>query len=309
MRIAITGATSMIGIALTKAAIENGHEVTAIVRPASSGIGNLPVSENLKVKECGISGYESMSGSDECDMFFHLAWEKTAAGGRDDTDTQSDNARYVLDAVRLAKSWNASVFVGAGSQAEYGLLHKKAGTDTPANPTSGYGIAKLSAGRTAAALCKELGMRFCWSRIFSAYGEYDRDHTLIMYLIRTMLNGNSPELTKCEQIWDYIYAEDVARALLAIALKGIDGRTYNIGSGECRPLRNYVIDVRDAIDPSTELRFGVREYYPHQQMFLCADIDELTADTGFVPRYSFGEGISRTVSHVKDQLKRMSRSD
>lgn len=307
MRIAVTGATSMIGISLTNAALKEGYEVTAIVRPGSPGINDLPASANVKIIECEISDYGSI-GAGECNMFFHLAWNKTSVGGRDD-DTQQDNIEYTLSAVKLAKNWNASVFVGAGSQAEYGLLDRKAVSGTPTNPTSGYGRAKYSAGRKAAELCERSGMRFCWSRIFSAYGEYDKGHTLIMYLIRTLLSGNTPELTKCEQMWDYIYAGDVAAALLAIGMNGADGRTYNIGSGECRPLKEYVEDIRDMIDPQIELRFGVKEYYPHQQMFLCADISELTADTGFVPRYCFKEGMQRTISHVRGQLNKSSRSD
>ena len=299
----------MIGISLIGLALKEGHDIVAIVRPGSSGIKDLPVSERIKITECCISDYAVLSGADRCDLFFHAAWDKTAAGGRDDTDVQLNNIEYTLDAVRLAKSWGASGFVGLGSQAEYGLLNGKADGDTPTDPTSGYGIAKYSAGKMAALLCKQLGIRFCWSRIFSVYGEHDRDHTLIMYLIRTMLNGGSPELTKCEQMWDYIYTEDAARALLAIGLHGIDGRTYPIGSGECRSLTEYVIDVRDSIDPGIELRFGVRDYYPHQQMFLCADIKELTANTGFVPRYGFKEGIARTISYVKGDPNRTSRSD
>ena len=299
MRIAITGATSMIGLALIKCALEEGHEVIAVVRPGSAGVANIPRSGKVNVTECDMSEYESSFGNDRCDLFFHLAWDKTVASGRDDTDVQLKNLRGSLDAVKLAKSWNAHSFVGVGSQAEYGLLKGKADSHTPTDPTSGYGIAKYSAGKMSALLCKQLGMKFCWSRIFSSYGEHDRDFTLIMYLIRTMLNGDPPELTKCEQTWDYIYAEDAARALLAIGLKGIDGRTYNIGSGECRSLKKYVTDVRDSIDPGIELKFGVKDYYPHQQMFLCADIGELTADTGFVPRYDFKEGIARTLSFVK----------
>ncbi|MDR0334892.1 MAG: NAD(P)-dependent oxidoreductase [Methanomassiliicoccaceae archaeon] len=309
MRIAITGATSMTGIALAKLALNEGHEVVAIVRPGSSGIADLPVSKRMSLRESDISDYGSLSGADACDIFFHLAWNKTAAGGRDDMEVQLKNLEYTLDAVRLAKSWSASAFVGVGSQAEYGILDGKAGKDTPTNPTSGYGIAKYSAGKMAAILCKQLGMRCCWARIFSSYGEYDRDYTLIMYLIRTLLSGSSPELTKCEQTWDYVYTGDVARALLAMGVRGTDGRTYPIGSGECRPLRDYVTDVRDSIDPKIELRFGVKDYYPHQQMFLCADIADLTRDTGFIPKYSFKEGIARTVSFVRDQLNRMPRKD
>ena len=125
-------------------------------------------------------------------------------------------------------------------------------------------------------------------------------------MINTLLNGNIPELTKCEQRRDRIYAEDTARALLAIGLRRKDGRTCPVASGECRPLKELVTDARDSVDPGLELRFGVKEYYPHQQTFLCADTRELTNDTGFVPKYSFKEGIARTVSFVRDQRGRTS---
>ena len=296
----------MIGIALVNFVIKEGHEVIAIVRPESAGIDSLPSSEKIKICICDISDYESLYGIDECDIFFHLAWGKTVASARDDTDVQLKNLKCTLDAVRLAKSWNARAFIGAGSQAEYGLLNKRADDDTPTNPTSGYGIAKFSAGKMAKLLCKQLDIRFCWSRIFSVYGEHDRGHTLVMYLINTMLNGGSPELTKCEQMWDYLYSSDAARALLAIGLNGKDGQIYPIGSGECKPLKEYITEVRDSMDPNIELSFGVREYYPHQQMFLCADIRKLTADTGFVPKYSFKEGIARTISFVETQNNKVS---
>ncbi len=59
--------------------------------------------------------------------------------------------------------------------------------------------------------------------------------------------------------------------------------------------------LRDAIDPALELRFGVKEYYPHQAMMLCADISELTADTGFVPEYTFEKGIAKVVKYLREK--------
>jgi len=298
MRIAITGATGMIGSSLADAALKEGHEVIAVVRPGSHRAGNL-ADERITVAECGISDYKSIMGGRKCDVLFHLAWDKTFGDGRDDAHAQLKNIEYTLDAVSLADSWGASAFVGAGSQAEHGRVDGKIRGDTPVNPTSGYGIAKYSAGRLSKLLCQKLGMRFCWTRILSVYGERDADHTLIMYLINTLLGGGVPKLTKCEQIWDYIYSEDAARALLSVGLHGTDGRTYPIGSGECRPLKEYVCELRDAIDPRLPVEFGAKEYYPHQPMMLCADISELTKDTGFVPRYRFRDGITRTINDVR----------
>jgi nucleoside-diphosphate-sugar epimerase len=53
--------------------------------------------------------------------------------------------------------------------------------------------------------------------------------------------------------------------------------------------------LRDIINPAGVLQFGKKEYYPHQPMFLCADISALTADTGWKPEISFEEGIKRII--------------
>lgn len=299
MRIAVTGASGMIGSTLIEAALEKGYEVIAIVRPQSARNTNLPVSPDLKTIESDISDIDRLSGIESCDIFFHLAWRSTSVDGRDDVHVQYDNIGDTLRAVDVANSWGASTFVGVGSQAEYGTTDFKLRGDLPVNPESGYGVAKYAAGKLAKLLCNQLGMKFCWARVLSVYGEKDADHTLIMYLIKTLLDGKVPELTECEQIWDYIYSGDAADALLAIGEHGIEGKTYCIGSGDCRPLKEYVKDVRDEINPDAGMEFGAREYYPHQAMMLCADISELTEDTGFMPKYSFKDGISRTVAHVR----------
>ena len=119
-----------------------------------------------------------------------------------------------------------------------------------------------------------------------------------MYLIRELKLGNSPELTECGQIWDYLYSKDAARALFMIAERGIDGKTYPLGSGDCRKLREYVETVRDIVAPDIGLQFGKKSYYPHQPMVLCADIDELRRDTGFVPAFRFEEGIRETIQDL-----------
>lgn len=309
MRIAITGSTSMIGIALSTIALKEGHEVIAIVRPGSKRIMNLPKSKKIKVLECEISDYQQIQYIEKCDMFFHLAWEKTFVDERDDVRAQIKNIGYVIDAVDLAKSWASAVFIGIGSQAEFGNLDAKAYENTHANPSSGYGIAKYSAGKMARVACKKLDIRFCWARIFSVYGENDAEYTMIMHTILSLLRGEIPQLTKCEQIWDYIYVEDVAHALLSIGMRGKDGHIYLVSSGECRPLKEYVFEIRDIIDSRKILNFGAKEYFKDQTMILCADIKKLTDDTGFVPKYSFEEGISRTISYIKNQSNLNSASD
>ena len=128
----------------------------------------------------------------------------------------------------------SKVFIGAGSQAEYGVQSVDLTPELPVKPESGYGIAKYATGKLSAMLCKSLGMRQNWVRNLSVYGPNDGENTLISYVIRELKAGRSPELTKCEQIWDYLYADDAGDAILAIAEKGVDGKAYPLGSGKGR---------------------------------------------------------------------------
>jgi nucleoside-diphosphate-sugar epimerase len=295
-RIVITGATGMIGSALARCAINEGIEVLCIVRMNSGRLNNLPQSYLLKIEYCEIDQYCNFVSKEHYDVFYHLAWDKTSGVSRDDVDIQTSNIKYTLDAVRLAKRLGCKKFVGAGSQAEYGLVTETLKPETPVNPQSGYGIAKYTAGKFSHLLCFQLGLEFNWIRILSVFGPLDGAHTLIMYAIHELQTGHSPELTKCEQIWDYLYCDDAVNAFLAIGNNGIDGKTYLLGSGNNRRLSEYIESIRDIIAPGVMLQFGKKEYYPHQPMYICADISELTSDTGWKPEVSFEEGIKKIIT-------------
>lgn len=290
--ILLTGATGMIGSAIVRESLRRDCNVTCIVRKGSSRVKNIPNDSRAHVVECDISDYGSLELPGTYDVFMHLAWDKTSVGGRDDVDCQLRNIQYTLDAVRLAKRAGCSVFIGAGSQAEYGVQSVPLTPDLPVNPESGYGIAKFAAGKFSGMLCKQLGLRYNWIRILSVYGPNDGENTLISYLIRELKAGRSPELTKCEQTWDYLHCDDAARAFFAVAEKGVDGKTYPLGSGKDRPLSEYVAAIRDAVNPAIKLEFGKKPYYPHQPMFLVADVGELEKDTGWKPEVEFFKGMN-----------------
>lgn len=292
-KIIVTGVTGCVGSAIVRRALAKGMEVTCIVHQGSKRLSNLPKDEHISIVECNLSDYASLQLEGEYDAFIHMSWEKTFGASRDDAEVQTRNIQYTLDACRLAKRCGCMLFVGAGSQAEYGVQSVDLSPDLPVNPESGYGIAKFAAGKLSAMFCKNVGIRHNWVRILSVYGPNDGENTLISYVIRELKGGRSPELTKCEQIWDYLYADDAADAILAIVENGKDGKVYPLGSGKGRKLSEYIEDIRNIINPSALIKFGAKDYYPHQPMHLVAEIRELKTDTGWSPKFSFVEGISR----------------
>ena len=192
-------------------------------------------------------------------------------------------------------------FIGAGSQAEYGRYEGSLNESVPAFPENGYGIAKLCAGQMTRIACKQKGMRHIWTRILSIYGPYDGENTMVMSTIYKLLNSEKPSCTKGEQMWDFLYSKDAALAMRLLGEKGTDGRTYCIGSGKARPLKEYIDIIGQNANKNVTIGYGDIPYGPLQVMYLCADITALREDTGFEPRYSFEDGIKETIEWCRTQ--------
>ncbi|MDE5780226.1 MAG: NAD(P)-dependent oxidoreductase [Lachnospiraceae bacterium] len=297
----ITGPTGTIGMALIEKLINEGVRIVAVCRPKSERISRIPKHENVRIVECSLKEMDKLPDiiQDGADVFYHFAWDGTFGDTRNDLNLQNNNVKYALDAVKAAKKIGCTKFVGAGSQAEYGRVEGMLKPNTPAFPENGYGIAKLCAGQMTKIMCEQLGLEHIWVRILSIYGPYDGENTMIMSVIGKILSGEKPSLTKGEQMWDYLYSKDVANAFYLVGEKGKNGAVYCIGSGKARPLKEYVERIRDSIDTDAELGIGDIPYREKQVMYLCADIEKLTDDTGFVPEYDFDEGIRETIEWYK----------
>lgn len=296
----LTGPTGAIGVALCELLLRRGVSVYAAVRPDSPRKGVLPA--EVHAVDCDLSQLSRLPERVpvSCDAFFHLAWASTTGAGRNDMDAQIRNLQHTIDACRAAKALGCTVFVGAGSQAEYGRVNHALTPDTPCFPENGYGMAKLCAGQMSRVECGKLGLVHIWPRILSVYGPHDGKNAMIPQVIRTLLAGKRPALTAGEQVWDYLYSEDAAQALYQLALRGKNGGIYPLGSGRARPLRAYIETLRDCIDPSLPLGFGEVPYGEKQVMHLEADLGALTRDTGFVPKSTFETGIQTVIEWMKN---------
>ena len=292
-RVIITGATGTLGTALVEELVNNNIEVLVICRKRSPRNVNICESPLVSKIYCDMSELASL---DNCtgkayDVFFHFAWEGTVNPYRNDMYLQNRNVKYALDAVKCAKKFGCKRFVGAGSQAEYGRFEGVLDSKTPCFPENGYGIAKLCAGRMTREYAHQLGIEHIWCRILSLYGPNDGEQSLVMSTINKLLKGERPKFTQGEQMWDYLYSGDAATAFRLIGEKGLDGKIYTLGSGNARPLKEYIYEIRDIVANGLELEFGEIPYSEKQVMYLKADISELVNDTGFKPNIMFMDGI------------------
>lgn len=293
----VTGATGAVGSALINELINRNIEVLVFTRKDSKRNSNIPNNSLVTIKNCSLDEIKTNNNDENktYDVFFHLAWSGTTGPSRNDKEIQNNNIEYALDAVMCAKRYGCKKFIGVGSQAEYGISNKKLNKNTATNPETEYGKAKLKTSIVTKELSNKLGMSFNWIRILSVYGKNDTENSLISYAINKFKNNETLSVTKCEQIWDYLNSKDAARALYLVADKGYNGKVYVIGSGKERILRDYIEDIKNVINSLSAIDYGAIEYSPKQVMYLCADISEITKDTGWEPKIEFIDGVRELV--------------
>lgn len=304
-KIIITGPTGTVGQALVRECLNQGDEVYVICRPDSKRSKTLPVHNRLHIVQADLRKLDTAKEQlpHDCNVFYHLAWLGTdAQENRYNVAIQEQNIRYTLEAVDLAHECGCTTFIGAGSQAEYGRFEGKLTADTSCFPDNAYGMAKLCAGQMTKLKAHQYGMCHIWPRILSVYGPYDGKQTLVISVILQLLRGEVPKCTKGEQLWDFLYAGDAAGILYALAERGKDGKVYCVGRGEAKPLKEYILQLRNAINPSLKVDLGAIPYSTQQVMYLCVDNTDIIQEIGYKYQYDFTDGIKNTIAWCKKYL-------
>jgi len=299
----VTGGTGIVGVNFLKYLSQKGISSVALVRPDSLRSAYIKNLNLVTVVESDLGHLSAFESNESFDIFYHFGWENGKKEYRYDPYQQEKNILYTLDAVKLAAKLGCKTFIGTGSHAEYGRVQDIISQSTPTNPDSAYGSAKLCAYKLSQIYANALGIRHIWARIFSVYGPYDNPDTLVSTAIRQLLQNNTPLITKGEQQWDYLYADDLARALYLLGEKGKANSVYCLGSGQTRSIKEYIEVLRNYIDPNKIIHWGGIPYDNNQIMHLCANIGALTKDTGFLPEIPFEDGIKKTINFYRNELK------
>lgn len=314
-RVIITGPTGVIGMALIEYLSERNIQVIAVVREGSKRKNQIQESKNITRVECALDNMVELprkvklalrekkwNEEEQIDVFYHFAWCGTSKNDRDDVYLQERNVRYALQAVDAAAELNCKTFIGAGSQAEYGKYEGVLKAETPAFPEICYGMAKLCAGQMTRIHCKQKKIKHIWTRILSIYGPYNGSEAMIMVMIEKMFRGERASCTNGKQMWDYLYSKDAAKMMYLLGEKGIDGKTYCLGSGIAKPIREYIEIIKSIVNSQAEVGYGDIEYPANQIMYLCTDNEELVKDTGYEPEYSFEVGVRETFEWWKGNM-------
>lgn len=298
----VTGANGFIGSALCNELSNQGIDVIAVVRNEDENISNIENIENLKIAYCDLSRFRKLAEvitDRDVDVLYHLAWMGSAGPLRGDVDVQLKNVQYTCDTVKACADLQCKKFVFASSIMEYEINALMDSDETPRIDTL-YCSAKVSADYLARTMAGSLGIDYIRAVISNIYGPGETSPRLINSSLRKLLSGEHCSFSPGEQLYDFIYISDAAKEFAAIGEKGIANRTYYIGSLNPKPLKDFLYEMRDQVDPSIQIGVGDFPFNGISLKYTEFDIYAVRNDTGFTPKVSFKEGIKNTISWIKE---------
>ena len=298
----VTGANGFVGSNVCKKLCENGVEITAVIKDENENIENIKALNNLDIVYCDLDSIESLTdkiGAGDYDVFYHFAWVGSAGPLRCDEEIQLKNALWTAKALRTAGKLGCKKFVNAGSIMEKETYTAVYTQDSKPGLPYIYGAGKLAARAICKPIANSLDVDLCWAVITNAYGAGEFSPRFVNSTIRKIIAGEPLQFTAATQNYDFIYIDDVAAAFYAIGEYGKTNREYTIGSGNARPLKEFILEMQQALAPGAVPVFGDIPFTGVNMPLEAFDTTAIKEDCGFIPSISFAEGTKLTMDWIK----------
>jgi len=327
-KIIVTGGAGFIGSAVIRHLLHNtNHSVINIDKLTYAGnldslaeVTSSPCYRFEQVDICDHTALERIFAEHQPNLVMHLAAESHVDRSIDGpaafiqtnvlgTFTLLEAARnYWLNLDNTVKQ--AFRFHHISTDEVYGDLH---GTDdlftetTPYAPSSPYSASKASSDHLVRAWQRTYGLPTLITNCSNNYGPYHFPEKLIPHMILNALAGKPlPVYGDGQQVRDWLYVEDHARALVEVATRGVIGDTYNIGGhNEQRNLQvvHTICDLLEELAPNRKPA-GVDSYRdlitfvkdrPGHDARYAIDASKIERELGWKPQETFESGMRKTV--------------
>jgi dTDP-glucose 4,6-dehydratase len=332
MKILITGGAGFIGSAVIRHIIENTKD-NVVNLDKLTYAGNLESllsvsnSERYEFEQADICDRVSLDhvfNEHQPDIVMHLAAEshvdRSIDGPAAFIETNIVGTYTLLEAARAY--WNGLVedkknsfrFHHISTDEVYGDLEGPDDLfteDTSYAPSSPYSASKASSDHLVRAWLRTYGFPTVVTNCSNNYGPYHFPEKLIPLMILNALDGKPlPVYGSGQQIRDWLYVEDHARALYLVATKGHIGETYNIGGHNekanidvvntiCELLEELVpANVNSRTSNNSAGFKGLIKYVtdrPGHDVRYAIDASKIERELGWKPQESFETGIRKTV--------------
>lgn len=327
MKILITGGAGFIGSAVVRHLInDTEHQVMNLDKLTYAGnlesLASVSGSERYQFSQtdiCDRPALDAIFADFQPDIIMHLAAEshvdRSIEGPSDFIETNIVGTYQLLEAARaywgqlpLDKK-ESFRFHHISTDEVYGDLE---GTDdlftetTPYAPSSPYSASKASSDHLVRAWHRTFGLPVVLTNCSNNYGPYHFPEKLIPHMILNALEGKAlPVYGTGNQIRDWLYVEDHARALVLVATTAAIGETYNIGGHNEKQNIEVVHTLCELLEElHPEKPAGIAQYKdlitfvkdrPGHDLRYAIDASKIASNLGWKPQETFETGLRKTV--------------
>ncbi len=326
----ITGADGFMGSHLTEALVELGAHVHAFVRATSSGalnnIGHLK--RQISVHFADLTDKTSVDyllkdlrQAPDKPYVFHLgAQAHVGESWHRPYETVMANTVGTLNLLQsiVDQGLELEKFDTAGTSEEYGNVHEAVAHQhdfdrdgglilherSPINPKSIYATSKVAADFLTMNYHDAFGVPGVVTRMFNNYGPRQNPRYITGTIITQALEREQIELGNLEPLRDFCFCTDGVRGHLMVAAHGIPGDLYVYGQGENISMQHWaekIIEIGEAEGhwpAGRRLASVAHRFRPGASDVLALRVgyEKLKRETGWEPKVSWEEGISRTIA-------------
>lgn len=297
----VTGANGFIGKTLVNALLENDYRVVALDIRFDDVLVNDERVTCVDVMNKEVAALAEEIPHQEYRCFFHLAWAGTSGPARADYAVQLNNVKLACDYIKLCSEIGCKRVVYASSINEMETYEYLQSDNI--EPAGGYiyGTGKLAAHLMGETVAKLNGIEFIPVIITNIYGVGEKSARMIYTSINKLVHKEHCSFTAGYQTYDFIYITDAINSIIAVAEKGKAFNRYYIGSGEPKPLREFLLEMRDIVDPEAELGLGDIPFKGVDISYDQFDLRKVERDTGYKNEVPFAEGIRMTADYIRGE--------
>lgn len=303
----VTGGMGFIGAHLTARLQEGGWEVLVLDDGSTGSLENFRylgiTPEVLRVNLADPRVFENWSRPLP-DVVFHLAGNANVARSVElplaDFEATLRSTFHVLEFARK-RGVHKVVFPSTASVYKPGI-RMPVGEDAPIHASSPYGAAKVAAENYCYAYATSYGVDVTVLRFFNVYGPLMRRFAIHDMVRKLQRDASRLEiLGDGEQVREYLFVKDAAKAFVLAAEKGEAGEAYNVGTGvpvRIRDLARMIIAAMGfdgvKVEPTMKSWPGdVKAWYADTAKF---------ARLGFAPEVGFEAGLRATVQFLRNTV-------
>jgi UDP-glucose 4-epimerase len=300
-RVLVTGAAGFIGSGLTTLLAGAGAHIWAGVFPEDPSSSDLGLPTQASRLGVDVRDKESISraiAEAKPEIVFHLAAVGVTNTSVDAHDALEVNAGGTINLLEALQHQRVERVVLVGTSYEYGAGEAKEGLD----PFSFYAASKAAAWAFGRAYWRMLGMPIVLARPAQVYGPGQPQHTLISAAVTSALAGSDFRMTMGEQRRDFVFVDDVARGLLALATApGIEGKSLDLGTGTLSSVREVVERIWRITDAKGKPLVGALPSRPGEATEVLVDVETTTRLTGWRASITLQEGLRQVVQAAREE--------